>query len=126
MSLSSTQCTVLHQLFPSLASKLGSVASFCAAGENVLFVASNQLVTKLFLASRGLTGRLPDLSRLTALTSVDLRNNSYSGDIPTRWAAFGAGLAYLNLEGNSLTGTASIGFPSHFIDTFYMNLFPST
>ncbi|KAI9344095.1 hypothetical protein BDR26DRAFT_228060 [Obelidium mucronatum] len=112
MVLSSTQCTVLHQQFPSLAITLGSEASLCAAGENVLFLADSGSVSALTLASRGLTGSLPDLTSLTALTSVDMRNNGYTGDIPSHWATLGAGLVYLNLDGNNLTGTV----PNEWLD----------
>ncbi|KAJ3010970.1 UNVERIFIED_CONTAM: hypothetical protein HDU68_001876, partial [Siphonaria sp. JEL0065] len=63
------------------------------------------------MASKSLSGSLPDLTSFSYLTYIDLSDNEYTGHIPASWDPLG-GLNYINLSGNNLTGFA----PSSWID----------
>ncbi|WOL16257.1 leucine-rich repeat receptor-like serine/threonine-protein kinase [Canna indica] len=60
-------------------------------------------VTALYLSGYGLSGDLPDFSTLTALETIDLSNNSITGNIPEFLGKL-PNLKELNLGDNKLTG----------------------
>ncbi|XP_042510857.1 probable LRR receptor-like serine/threonine-protein kinase At1g05700 [Macadamia integrifolia] len=64
-------------------------------------------ITALLLSGFGLSGTLPDFSSMVALQTIDLHNNSLTGEIPS----FLGDLPYLkelNLADNELSGTVPI------------------
>ncbi|CAN6442443.1 unnamed protein product [Victoria cruziana] len=65
---------------------------------------STPRVTALILSGYGLSGSLADFSGLTALQTIDLHNNSLSGDIPEFLSKFTL-LTELNLADNKFTGS---------------------
>ncbi|KAK1373661.1 putative LRR receptor-like serine/threonine-protein kinase [Heracleum sosnowskyi] len=65
---------------------------------------STPRVTALHLDSYGLTGSLPDLSSMIGLKTIDLHNNSFTGDIPDYLGTL-PNLKELNLADNQLSGS---------------------
>ncbi|XP_057482966.1 putative leucine-rich repeat receptor-like protein kinase At2g19210 [Actinidia eriantha] len=61
-------------------------------------------ITALYLSSYGLSGSFPDFSSMTALETIDLRNNSIYGPIPDFLGNL-PNLKELNLADNQLTGS---------------------
>ncbi|KAL8092292.1 uncharacterized protein At1g24485-like isoform X2 [Apium graveolens] len=65
---------------------------------------STPRVTALHLDSYDLTGSLPDLSSMIGLKTIDLHNNSFTGDIPDYLGTL-PNLKELNLADNQLSGS---------------------
>ncbi|XP_043710863.1 probable LRR receptor-like serine/threonine-protein kinase At1g05700 [Telopea speciosissima] len=61
-------------------------------------------ITALYLNGYGLSGTLPDFSSMDALQTIDLHNNSFTGDIPSSLANL-PNLVDLNLANNELSGS---------------------
>ncbi|KAI9337808.1 hypothetical protein BDR26DRAFT_449503 [Obelidium mucronatum] len=108
-------CAKLHQIFPSLVSAFGSIASNCSAGNGAVQFDTSGNCVALSLPAKKLNGTLPDLSVFSRLTYLDLSNNTYTGPIPPSWSNFKT-FSYLNLKGNNLSGSAPLNWtaPSSF------------
>ncbi|KMZ73804.1 hypothetical protein ZOSMA_13G00050 [Zostera marina] len=64
---------------------------------------TSPVISILNLSGLGLTGKIPDFSDLKYLGSIDLSNNSFSGEIPNFFANF-LYLQVLNLANNDFAG----------------------
>ncbi len=71
--------------------------------EGITLQGSPERVTTLNLSNGGLSGELPDLSDLTSLVRLDLRDNMLTGDIPSSFGDM-TNLTYLYLHSNNLDG----------------------
>ena len=78
-----------------------------AEWEGITLQGSPERVTTLDLSDGGLNGELPDLSGLTGLVRLDLRDNTLTGDIPSSFGDM-TNLIFLYLHNNDLDG----GIPS--------------
>ena len=74
-----------------------------AEWKGITLQGSPERVTTLTLSDGGLNGELPDLSGLTSLVRLDLRDNMLSGDIPSSFGDM-TNLTYLYLHSNDLDG----------------------
>lgn len=100
---------------PCLPSRYSWTGVTCIEGRRIRIVALN-------LTSMGLSGSIsPSISRLTALTSILLGNNSLSGTIPDLSSL--KGLQFLHLEDNRLSGTIppSLGNLQNLSELFLQN-----
>ncbi|KAF7028047.1 hypothetical protein CFC21_040024 [Triticum aestivum] len=66
-------------------------------------------LAELHLENNGLTGPLPDLTGMSALSFVDMSNNSFNASDSPAWLTALPSLTSLKLRGNRFNGTLNIG-----------------
>ncbi|ORY40336.1 L domain-like protein [Rhizoclosmatium globosum] len=109
-----TDCSNLLAAFPNIAS---SDCSTVANGGSITI--NGNYITSISLKNFGFTGSLPNFSGWTALTSVDLSNNLFTGSVGTVYTNLSP-LTSVNLQYNCLTGSS---VPSRTGGSFNNNLF---
>ncbi|CAM6085408.1 unnamed protein product [Calypogeia fissa] len=85
-----------------------SLASHGFGGSIPLEIVNLTALTILDLDNNSFSGSIPDFSKLESLQSIYLQNNNLSGEIPSFLGTAFPNLTQLNLDNNNLSGTVPL------------------